>query len=812
VADSRDGVTAAPERWDLDDRSYRVVWVAIALLLVFLHWDPLVRGLPIFGSDSSLFYPLERDFSRWLESGVFPHWSDRYLAGQPVSAEANFGLFHPLRLLLLRFAGVHAVGIWIVLHQLLAALGMAAYCREIGRSKLACALAALAFPLCGFFVSHTVHPNLLAAASWLPLLFCGVEKILRDGGLHWVALLAVASGLQYLSSSPQIGLMSTYGAALYALSRIVIFPATPGAPRRARPLLLTAGGLALGLGIAAIQILPMLEVLEQTGRLSEPEYRFSSQGSLPGYALLLLIFPAIFGTEGSSGAERFWMSDAGGVWGAWEFHCFTGALIVLLALHGALRFRASAMARTHLLLICFGVLFAFGRFTPVHGWLWYLPGLSVGRVPSRALLLVEFAMIAVAAAGLDALARRGRAAGRAWTRAAMGVLAAVTAVWVGLAVDLRLPESMLGAVFDKQLGDPASAALALEKAREATHIASTAVIVNLCLLAVAAAVGRVWLCHSRRRIFSLALIGTVALELLWFRATFGARPVEGRDVHEPPAYMAKLDASQRFLALINWSEARRDTWAEFRDALPTQLSAAWGIDTPDGNSGMSPHDYVTTLFSQLRERSFSGPERLAWAQQLDLRLRILGVGAVSARPQWGELQWPLLYQSEAVNIWKVPGPLPRAFFSSRRDLENPALREAFAATDPDPGDREQLEALIDSVAGSVTRLAPSIPEDAHFEVDASTTGTFVRTTRNVAGWSASVDGENVPIRTVVGFFQGVELSPGRHRLRFTFRVPGLHAGAALTFISLGGGLAMVFFGLLRRNGPGANAHSRQGSL
>ena len=793
-----DGLTPVSEPWDLDERSYGAVLAAIALLLVFVHWDALALGLPAFGSDSSLFYPLERDFSRWLQEGVFPHWSDRYLSGQPVSAEGNFGLFHPLRLVLLRFADVRGEGIWITLHQLLAALGMAAYTRALGRSNLACAMAALAFPLCGFFVGHTIHPNMLAAASWVPVLFLCVEKIVRGAGVHWVALLAAASGLQYLSSHPQMALLSAYGTGLYAFLRCMLFPARADAPRRASPLILVAVGLALGFGIAAIQILPMLEVLELTGRVSEPEYRFSSSGSLPGYALLLLIFPAIFGTEGASDVDEFWMSDAGGVWGAWEFHCYAGALIVFFAVHGGLRSRSDALCRSQLFLVVFAVVFAIGRFTPVHGLLWHLPGLNAGRVPSRALLFVNIGTIALAAAGLDDLARRGRAARRRWLLAACSATAAVAAVWAGLVIDLRASGSLLAAVFEQRLNDPADVALALARAQAATSATSTVVIFNGCLLVASAAMGLGWLDRARRRVFALALLGLLAVDLLWFGATFGVRSAERRDAHEPPAYLNELDASNRFFALIEWNEARRATWAEFRDALPTQLSAAWGIDTPDGNTGMSPKHYTRSLFGPLRDKSLTGSERLDRAHRLVLRLRILGVGAVSARPQWGALPWPLLYHSDAVNIWQVPAPLPRAFFSDRRDLAEPTWLDALTAPEPEPADLTRLVALTDSVVGSVVKQAPANPQDVTFDVEAPASGTFVRTTRNVAGWRAFDNGEEVPIRTAVGFFQGVELSPGHHRLRFTFESPGLKEGAALSSMSVTLALALVAVGLRGR--------------
>jgi len=791
-----DDVTVPRVSWDLDERTYRAVLAAIAVLLVFVHWDALVLGLPVFGSDSSLFYPLQRDFSRQLAAGVFPHWSDRYMGGQPASAEANFALFHPLRLALLRFAGVRGEGLWLYLHALLAALGMAAYCRSVGRSKLASAMAALSYPLCGFFVGHVVHSNAFASAAWVPTLLLCVEKILRGKDLRWVGALAGASALQYLSGHPQTALLAAYYVGLYALLRAAVFPEAAPARGAVRPLLLTAGGLALGLGLAAIQILPMIGILEQAARIPAPGYRFSAAGSLSGTGLLLPVFPAIYGTQGASDLSPFWLSDVGGHWGAWEFHCYPGALIALLAVQGGLRARWDRSCRVQLLLLLVVFLYAMGRWTPVHWVLWHLPGLDAGRVPSRALLFAAIGMIHLATAGLDDLSARGAEARRSWLRSSCAVLGVVLTVWAMLGIGLRVTDSLLANAVQHASRRPDVGLRALEHARVATGATAVAAFTNAALLAMAALAGLWWIVRPGRRT-ALALLVLLAVDLMWFDGSFGAHSAGRRDAHEPPPYLSQLDPSQRFFSLVDWNQARAQTWAEFREVLPTQLSAAWGVDTPDGNTGMLAKDYVKSLFQPLRDADVDGSERVRRARRHVDRLRILGVGAISTRSQWGELPWPLLYRSEAVSVWRVPAPLPRAFVSTRRDLAEDRARHALTDPDPDPEERALLTAIADSLQGRVDRLTGSIPQDVVFDVETPASGTFVRTTRNADGWRAFVDGEERPIQTVLGFFQGVELPPGPHRLRFTFETPGLRVGAALSGASAAVVLLLVAIGRAR---------------
>jgi hypothetical protein len=73
-----------------------------------------------------------------------------------------------------------------------------------------------------------------------------------------------------------------------------------------------------------------------------------------------------------------------------------------------------------------------------------------------------------------------------------------------------------------------------------------------------------------------------------------------------------------------------------------------------------------------------------------------------------------------------------------------------------------------------------------------------------AGWVATVDGsleEIVPARSM---FRAVAVPPGAHRVGFTYRVPGLRAGAALTVLAL---LVLAWL-WARPNGPSTPPPSR----
>ena len=61
------------------------------------------------------------------------------------------------------------------------------------------------------------------------------------------------------------------------------------------------------------------------------------------------------------------------------------------------------------------------------------------------------------------------------------------------------------------------------------------------------------------------------------------------------------------------------------------------------------------------------------------------------------------------------------------------------------------------------------------------------------GWSATVDGHSAPIRPAYVAFRAVYLTPGTHKIVFTYRPAGLDLGLSLTGCGLFLGLLLWFW-------------------
>jgi hypothetical protein len=156
--------------------------------------------------------------------------------------------------------------------------------------------------------------------------------------------------------------------------------------------------VGLGVGLAAVQLLPLYQLGERSMRAGGVSYEFSTSYSIPPIQLLQLVLPYLFRPDNAS----YW-----GLWPADETTIYVGVAPLLLALVALahLRTRPTAFFGT---LLGLSLLLALGDYLPVklYSLVWSLPGFSVLRVPARFGLLFTLSAAILAGFGADWLARR----------------------------------------------------------------------------------------------------------------------------------------------------------------------------------------------------------------------------------------------------------------------------------------------------------------------------------------------------------------------------------------------------------------------
>jgi hypothetical protein len=405
----------------------------IALCFVMMFVPSLIRGqYPLVADSYCYSYPLRTIAFNMLRHGVFPLWTHELLSGYPLLSMAQVGIGYPLTWGYLFLPGHWAETIYVLAPYLLAPAFTYAYCRELGRSRLAALLAGLSFGYGGLMFSKYTNNGMIPnAVLWLPLILIAVERAVRGS---FVPCLLGAAGAYTLSVLSGIGQGFVFTGALalvYALFLCLRSSHVTDDDRyshlswrawqRWRPLAVMLGATLLAAGVAAFQILETMRAARRSVR-STLNYATFGQGSLTlrtVWRSLLLTFYA---------------------YEAIDVAAYVAPLTLCLAFCGVVYHvrRRSRDLRVFFWLAAavVAVVLMLGTNTPVYRLVYHVPVLNQFRVPARHAFEWSFALSMLAAYGWDALgAVVGKRKGSANARRALvsGVIVVTLSAVIGLA-------------------------------------------------------------------------------------------------------------------------------------------------------------------------------------------------------------------------------------------------------------------------------------------------------------------------------------------------------------------------------------------
>ena len=399
---------------------------ALAALVVLFFADPLFTRHVFFLRDvGTAVHPVLAEARALPGGGVdpLPFWTNHLSNGKPLLANPGYALLHPFNVLYLALPFDLAFNLFIVLHVVVAAVGMALLARSQGASRVAAFGAGAAYAFGGYIISTTNLYPTLASAAWAPLvLLCGLRAAAAPDARR-LALLALTVAVQALGGQPEPVLLTLALGGAWSLLR------APGSPVRRVARVGWTWGVAgaWALLLAAPQVLPSGMLAQQTLRsmgftVKALLYNSLHPGRLPG-----LVLPRFGGhpadrLAGSMGWGE--MVDAGT---PYFLSIYSGVTVVLLACAGlvlARRVRRPAVdapdegiRRARWLLAAAavaGCVLALGRFLPgMETLASALPGIVPFRYPEKLVFWAALVLPLLAALGLDEVARRSRGSLRA---------------------------------------------------------------------------------------------------------------------------------------------------------------------------------------------------------------------------------------------------------------------------------------------------------------------------------------------------------------------------------------------------------------
>ena len=794
-----------------------------AFLPICVALIPFLPGL----SNSRVFYV--RDLSQyfwgrylWLRrawlSGEWPLWDPFVGAGQAAYSDALNQMFLPPSVLV-RLVGGEAFGfnLWIALPFPLAALGAWLFLSR-RFSPGASTIGSIAFAVCGPVVSTGNVPNLSWSVAALPWVLWATDGVVSRQTRKNVAILAVAIALQSLAGEP-VTLFTTLGLMTgYAI--LMDHPSGLGDVGRAtRSVICTSIATAVGLAIAAVQLVPMARASSLAGRADSIVI---DAWSLRPTALIEAIWPHLFGDflETRTLADVPWMPLMYTGREPLLFSIYFGVPLLTLAVFGL---SGPGHRRWRLFWVSAGLVSlvaSFGAYTPIYPILRdHVPPFNLFRFPVKYFVVAAMAVAAGSAAGWDVLIGRWRVAGEAPDPAdarrlrrarllgvafpaGVGVLLLLfAAACLFLSATVATFLSGFAQALGAARGDEAAIWM-LEAVRQGAG--------PLILLALAVAVLFSVLTSSRWS--DVALSGRYVLAMLiaadLVARAWGINPTLDASHFAQPHWLSyvKTQPDARFYVggkrEGSLSGMDIDGSRGYLDAPGLRGSAsraALSIQAAFYPSAWQAREVLTYDLPVLWPRDYLEMSNRFFDGGIDVRERLLDRTGVRYR---------VLPQRRAGN--RVPlTPIPQFYESFLFDFGDSAAKRVSIVPTARvvPQVERQIEALFEDgwdsrevvlvdrpgpplgIPGSpVEPYARVVEESANYTfvesgVD-SGAGYLVLLDSHSDDWHATVDGQPASIARANGLWRAVHLAPGTHRVEFFYRPRALVLGATLSAAGL----------------------------
>ena len=389
---------------------FSLVPLFLLILSVGFFWQQVFFDRILGGYDiTTYFYPY-RDYASFvLREGKIPLWNPYIFLGVPFLANIQSAVFYPFNLLSIYLTAPEAVTVSIITHIFLAGLFMYAFCRvSIGLDSLSALIGGIVFMFSGFLMQQTGHVNQLNASAWIPLVFLLFDQASKRRSFVFAILGAVVIALQLLAGHSQESYLTMFALGFFyvalmfrvtlrayregkqeltgitAFIKSVIFIFARMAGEYILSSILFAVMVGLGVGLAAFQLLPTLELSQQSIREGGMAYREAVSFSLPPWQMLRSLLPGFLENPFS------------------EFVAYVGFVPLALALLAIAVRRKAWFVLFFFLLAVLALFMALGGFNPFYQILYnLLPGLNLFRVPARWLYLYTFALATLAAVGMN---------------------------------------------------------------------------------------------------------------------------------------------------------------------------------------------------------------------------------------------------------------------------------------------------------------------------------------------------------------------------------------------------------------------------
>jgi hypothetical protein len=751
---------------DLLTRLGALLLPACFLLFVFtLFFFPvLFEGSTFFFRDIHHFaYPMKWFIAKTWAMGEWAYWYPNLLQGIPLMSLMHPGVFYPPSILFLLEDFSFAFNAYFLFHHLVLMGSVYALCRYWGRSVPASLCASLTALLGGFFLSLASVYNQFQSAIWFPLILMMWQKFMSGGRVKYFCGTVVFLAFQVLGGGPENAIFSVLLIYAHSLYLAQDEEKLKGFTHKTMAVFALVGA---ALALSALQWLPTYYLLKETGRSGGLPFIASTVWSLEPGSLLDLFLPANF---------AHFLAQDGGEMGYFVHSIYMG-IVPLFVLSGCLLVgREQKVIRFWLMVFGAGVFFALGEFNPFyeffHEW---VPLFNLFRYPQKFFFLCAYALVFLSAWSLDR-----------FVDAITNEKSEMKKLLFALIVTAIVVAGMFGVYSDRG---------GLES------------LMILMLLAIG-----IFALHlkkiNRPGFFSLLLI-IMVMDLMGKNSML--IPLIDREFYTDPPPLAKrlggtadsfrvysgmlMEKLQQTKASANTVKVEVQTPSSksppsynllsvqlaTRDQVYPNLGAIYGLAYVDGMATMM------MKHSMLWEHLFINsdiPKKRRMLERSNVKYWV-----TEDFEQLPSAQYPRGVKK--MNVFE--DALPRAFLvGESRHVPEAEQLDIYYGSAFNPLEQVLLTEPVEikkekQFSGQIEKITYS-PNRVTMKTNQNEEGFLVLLDTYFPGWKVEVDGKLEQIFRANYFYRGVRLTPGSHRIEFSYEPVGLKTGAIIsgvTFILL----------------------------
>ena len=707
-----------------------------------------------------------------ISQGRIPFFNPYNGMNAPFLANYQSAFFYPPGWLLFVFGifGGNSMiawgfGVLNYLHMVWAAFGMMLLARELGISKFGQTVSAVAFACSQLFLSRQGFISMIWTAAWFPWLILLIEKQRLPYSSKNSRGLVLCVGFMLLAGHAQWSAYQLLFGAIWWVWRCF----TDQARRTViiNQSLNLVRDIALGIGLASIQLIPTAELLINSQRASSVDYELAMTYSFWPWRLLTLFLPNLFGNPGTG---NYW-----GYGAYWEDAYYFGvlpAILLFLSLRAFFRRWENDGETKQLALFLWGsavvsTILAMGKNTPIFPFLYrHIPGFDMFQAPARLMLLAVFSFSLLAGLGW-----------RYWNK----------------------PEG--GHLYWTRLGTAGSAAIAVTSLvihrmgiieRESISLAFFVLGIFLFLYGVLSLT--IGMEGVKKKIWILIVFLFVPVDLYvanigiipWIDAHFfridQSKPMTAEKNSDPFVYFPEQDLYNiKFNKFLKFADfGNKATHYDLRKNIIPDINIIDHIPVLNNFDPLLPSQYVTFM-NYLDKLPVEAQE--AWLHDLGISVRM------SANKQ-NEAVFEYLQSDFKPVVWTNC-----AIYSSGGNKSLEKVNEQILAQGTDYShqnrcaivlEKTDLTGSIDLNTNANIAIISTSPQKIVVDITADVDGWVTFRRSWYPGWKTRIDGEDAkdPVITDVNFM-GMAVPAGKHRLELFYYPAVFYIGLMISAVSLG---------------------------